>query len=467
MNAEATSTLLRMLRPEEEFETGAKYLSGFFRRTEEHWDAGDVLEGLFASDASPKLIEYALFCFFHIGRADLDTAASVMKMRRLNALLLRALRYPHLLSERERGVVGRMRAESGLRDMAHFWQMCCTSGQVISALFARRPVHPEYCRVLALLIECEAAALTERLNWVSDKIDPYDLRAMSKILPLVTIYEERARSYKLLAAAVKKGEEIGKAILSFEYFMKEDDFVKWLKRVDKKENLRGFHDALSSQREKKIPTRALVGVSSITRCLLGDIQQSPPLHWVTTALGRCERPQFAVDCGGRAPLIEKLLTGSTIHMAGTLVRGDYRLEAFAALTGPDMLTIPLDKKGAEPDPYDLVCRAMSNDAILLRLLDNPKVHSRPGLVEYVARASRSIAVLTKIASTRELYTGTGNAGVPAALLRSPCAIPMTLLRGFVSPKYVSIQDLREIERAGHAVRRDVLAEVENYMKRRK
>jgi len=465
MNAEAATSLLRMLRPEEDFEVGAKYLSSFFRRTEEHWDAGDVLEGLFASDANPKIIEYALFCFFHVGRADTDTAASVMQLRRLATLLLRALRAPYLLSEREQGIVTRMRTEAGLQDMAHFYRLRDGAAKVVGSLFARQPVSPQHCQLLALLIECEANALAERLNYVSDQIDPYDLKAMSKVLPLVTIYEERARSYRLLASAIKQGEEIGKSILSFEYFMKEDDFKKWLKLIGKKEGLQRFCDALDSQRHKKIPTRALVGISSITRCILGGVNAGALLEWISSALNRCERPRFVIDCGNKAPVVQELLAGSTIQLKGTQVQGDYRLEAFAALTGPDMLTTPLEKP--DPDPYDLVCRSISNDAILMRLLDNPKIHSKPGLVAYVVRASRSIAVLTKIASTRGLYTGTANADVPAALLRSPCAIPMTLLRGFVSPKYVSVQDLREIEKAGHAVRREVLAEVDNYMKRRK
>jgi len=464
MNAEATSSLLRMLRPEEDFEVGAKYLSSFFRRTEEHWDAGEVLEGLFASDASPKIIEYALFCFFHVGRADMDTAASVIRMRRLRILLLRALRAPYLLSEREVAVVGRLRAEVGLRDMAHFHQLCGGASAAINTLFTRQQVHPQYSQLLALLIECEADALIQRLDYVSDKIDPYDLKAMSKILPLVTIYEERARSYKLLAAAIKNGEEIGKSILSFEYFMKEDDFKKWLKLIGKKDNLRQFHDALENQRDKKIPTRALVGISSITRCLLGDIRSCPPLEWISHALEWCEKPRFFIECANKAQLVEELLTGSTIRMTGTSVQGDYQQEAFASLTGPDMLTAPLNRP--DPDPYDLICRAMNNDSTLMRLLDNPKVYGRPGLVEYVVRTSRSAQVLTKIASTRELYTGAANAGVPAALLRSPCAIPMSLLRGFVSPKYVSLPELREIAKHGPAMRREVLGEVESYLKRR-
>jgi len=454
-----------MLRPDEEFETGAKYLSGFFRRTEEHWDAGEVLEGLFASGADPKLIEYALFCFFYVGRSDHDTAAGVMAMRRLSVLLLRALRAPYSLSGRETTIVGKMRAEAGLQSMPHFYQMCDGARAQIAALFAGRPIHPQYRSLTALLIECEAAALTERLNYVSDRIDPYDLKAMARVLPLVTIYEERARSYKLLAEAVKNSGEIGRRVLSFEYFMKEDDFGKWLKRIEKREGLRRFFDALVSQRQKKVPTGALVGISSITRCLLGDIRESGPLDWISAALDSCGDSGFIIDCGDELPVIEKLLAGSAIQAAGTSVRGNYRKEAFAALTGPDMLTVPLNRP--EPDVCDLVCRAISNDSLLMRLLDTPKVHGRPGLVEYVVRATRSVAVLTRIASSREFYTGAANAGVPAALLRSPCPIPMTLLRGFVSPKYVPVQELREIAKSGHTVRREVLGEVEGYMNRRK
>jgi hypothetical protein len=453
-----------MLRPEEDFETGAKYLSSFFRRTEEHWDAGDVLVGLFASNANPKIIEYALFCFLHVGRSDIDTAANVMTMRRLTILLLRALKAPHSLEERERAIIAKMRTETGLRDMAHFYQMCGGARTMINSLFARQSIHPQYCQLIALLIECEADALTQRLNYVSDRIDPYDMKAMSKILPLVTIYEERARSYKLLAAAIKNGEEIGKSILSFEYFMKGDDFMKWLKRLDKREELNKFQDVLANQRKKKIPTRALVGISSIARCVLGDINDSTPLDWIALALDNSDRPKFVINCDDKAQAIERLLSGSAVQLTGTSVYGNYNEETFANLTGPDMLTTPLQRP--EPDAYDLIYRAINNDAVLLRLLNNPKIHSRPGLVEYVVRTVRSLPVLTKIVSTRELYTGAANAGVPAALLRSPCAIPMTLLRGFIGPKYVSTADLREIARGGHTIRREVLSEVENYMKRR-
>jgi len=459
---EAAATLLGQMRLEEDFETGAGYLSGFFRRTEERWDAGDVLEGLFSPDADRKAVEYALFCFFHVGRADLDTAASAMKLRRLSALLRRALRFPHALSERERAVVARMRAGAGLQNMAHFCKLRADANAWISAMFARQTVHPRCRTLIALLIECEAAALTQRLNFVSDRIDPYDLKAMSKILPLVTIFEERARAYRLLAETIGAGGEIGKSVLSFEYLMKEDDFGKWFKRVAKKDSLKKFVSALAAQREKKIPARALVGISSLTRLALGD--ESAPLDWIARALECGGSLRFSVDCGSMAPQAARMLAGSTIIIDGATARGDYARETFANLTGADMLTTPARRP--EPDVYDLACRAMNNESILTRLLDNPLAYNRPGLVERVATASRSLNVLTKIASTRELYTGGANTGVPAALLRNPCAIPMSLLRGFVNPMYVPVADLREIARGGRNIRREVLSEVENYMKRR-
>ncbi|MDR2579125.1 MAG: hypothetical protein LBC70_10030 [Chitinispirillales bacterium] len=458
---EAAATLIRTMKPDEEgFEAGAKRLSGFFRRTEERFDAGDLLESLFLSDASPKIIEYILFCFLHVGRSDIDTAAGAMRMRRLRILLLRAMKFAGALSAGEKEIILRMRADAGLKSMVHFYKMYADAREWFNTLFAREPLDRTYSDLLALLIECEAEALAQRLSCVSDKIDPYDLKEMSKILPLITICEERAQSYKLLAETVRAGEKIGKSIISFEYFMKESDFEKWLRRVGQKEELRKFHNALLNQREKKIPTRALIGISSITRCVLGA--QSAPLDWVSTALCSSRNSKFFIDCGDSIQHVAKFLSGSAIRLSGTSVQGDYTQETFASLIGADMLTATLHKHEPEPDVHDLVRRTITNIPILIRLLDNPDVYSKPGLIEHVAKTSRSLAVLTKIASTRELHTGSANTGVPAALLRNPSAIPMPLLSGLISAGYVPIANLREILYARTA-RREVLAEAEKYL----
>ncbi|MFP4012588.1 MAG: hypothetical protein ACLFVQ_00755 [Chitinispirillaceae bacterium] len=461
---EAVSALQKSLKIQEGFEKGAEKLASFFKRSEERWDPGDIVKTALSQRSDPKTLEFMIFSFLHIGRSDLDTAQDVLRFRRLTILLLRAIHYPTKLSAKERRIVSSLQKELSLRNMAQFRELCRGAAVRINALFAKQQLDESSRHQLGLLLESEAEALAERLSYVTERIDPYDLRSMAKMLPLVTIYEERAKTYRSLASSIRSGEEIGGNILLFEYLMKEDGFEKWLKRIAKKNCLQKFLQSIVTQREKQVPTLSLVGVSSLSRCILGDLQESTPLDWAAHSLENCNGSRFSFDCETQISKIEKLVKGSTVHLHGAIVEGDCINDTLSNLVGTDLLTVPPRRR--EVEIYDLVSRSIANDSVLLRLLDNPKVYSRPGLVEYVAKASRSIAVLTKIASQRTLYTGTANLGVPAALLKNPSMIPLSLLRGFISTRYLSIADLREIARSPHTVRRDVYREVESFMNRR-
>lgn len=461
---EAVSALQKSLKIQDGFEKGVEKLASFFKRSEERWDPGDIVETVLSQRSDPKMLEYTVFSFLHIGRSDLDTAHDVLRFKRLTILLLRAIRFPSTLSEKEKKIVSSLQKELGLRNIAQFYELCRNAAVQINALFAKQQLNEVHRHQLSLLLESEADALAERLSHVSDRIDPYDLRSMAKVLPLVTIYEERAKTYRSLASSIRSGEEIGRNILLFEYQMKEDGFEKWLKRIAKKKSLEMFLNTIMIQREKQVPTLSLIGVSSLSRCILGDLKESTPLDWATHSLENCNGSRFSLNCEEQLSKIEKLVKGGTVHLHGGIAEGDYNNDTLSSLVGTDLLTVP--PQAREVEVYDLVSRSIANDSVLLRLLDNPKVYSRPGLVEYVAKASRSIAVLTKIASQRTLYTGTANLGVPAALLKNPSMIPLSLLRGFISTRYVPIADLREIARSPHTVRREVYREVESFMNRR-
>lgn len=451
-----------MLDIREDFETGSGKLASFFRRSEERWDPGELLEELFSTYCDPKTLEYLLFSFLHLGRSDLDAARDVIRLRRLTILLMKAVNFSQSLSNKEYLIIERLRQELNLVSLSQFFSLRKAAAARVNQLFAGEELDQDQRGQLSTLLESEAEALAERLSFITDKIDPYDMKSMSKVLPLVTIYEERAKTYKGLASSIKTGQVIGRKILYFEYLMKEDGFEKWIKRVAKNDQLEKFLGAMMIQREKQVPTMSLVAVSSIARCVLGP--DSTPLDWAAFALEHCSGTRFTIDCSGKESAVQKLLKGGSIALEGNILDVDFLSETLSNLVGTDLLTVT-SKKG-DIEIYDLVCRSIANDSLMLRFLDNPKVYSRPGLVEYIVKSSRSLAVLTKIASTRTLYSGSANAGVPAALLKSPCMIPLSLLRGFVSTRHVAIADLRDIFRSPHTVRRDVYREVEDFMKRR-
>ena len=115
------------------------------------------------------------------------------------------------------------------------------------------------------------------------------------------------------------------------------------------------------------------------------------------------------------------------EISGSSLVGDFSKTSLTGLIGTDMLSRKFGSQN-EPSVRDLVNACMRNDSLLCRLLCDPRVYSKPGIVERIAHSSRSLVVLEKIASSRELYTGQANNGVPLALLKNPTNIPITILR---------------------------------------
>lgn len=153
---------------------------------------------------------------------------------------------------------------------------------------------------------------------------------------------------------------------------------------------------------------------------------------------------------------------------GQAITGNFGLKSFPDWVGRDLLTKPF-LKGVDEGALDMkavITQNITRDSIIEALLNNPKVFQNPGLVEYIASTSRSLAILCRIAKTRQLTNGFANRDVPLALLNSPCNIPISLLRPFINVRYVALLDLKNIARAVAGVRREVSAECEIYLKSR-
>jgi hypothetical protein len=150
------------------------------------------------------------------------------------------------------------------------------------------------------------------------------------------------------------------------------------------------------------------------------------------------------------------------------VIGHFGKKLYPALVGRDLLSKPFLKAADEGliDMKSVIAQNMTRDSVLEALLNNPKVQQADGLVAFVAENSRSVAILSKIAKTRALHSGYANREVPLALLRSPCNIPVSLLRPFINVRNVPILELRNIVRAKAGLRREVKMEVEQYLQSR-
>jgi hypothetical protein len=317
---------------------------------------------------------------------------------------------------------------------------------------------------LSTIYRCEAEALRARTCWISEHADTYNMKKMIRLLPLISFCDEHAKSTTDLAALLEKDKMPGAPILTLELSMKTDAFEKWLKQIAKQPELAFFNTVITAQRNKLIPSRYLAAVSTIARAVLKD--DPNPLSWIALALEHCTSDGFSINAGEALPALKKYLNNSGAEINGTTISGNFTKNSFAQLTGEDLCTRDFRESG-ELTIREMVSRCMKNDTLLARLLENPKVYNSPGLIERIVYSSHSRFILQKIAITRELHTGQANAGVPLALLKSSANIPLSYLRQFVNPRYVSLLELKELLKYPYSIRREVFSEVQSFVERRR
>jgi hypothetical protein len=251
--------------------------------------------------------------------------------------------------------------------------------------------------------------------------------------------------------------------------MKEGLFNKWISKVAKRESLARLAKLMEIQRAKKLPTLDLIALATLCRWTYEAANEpSGPMDWIEKAMASYHDGVFEVEAGEAARVLQPALSGSGAKMAGTKVTGNFGVKTYPAWIGRDLLTKSF-LKGVDEGSLDIkavITQNITRDSILESLLNNPKVFQKPGLVAFIAETSRSVSLLSKIAKSRQLHTGFANRDVPLALLRSPCNIPVTLLRPFVNVKYVALIDIKNIAKAKAGIRRAVKEEAEAYLKSR-
>ncbi len=462
---EAATTLLKQLSTTEDFSAGAKKTASFFRATEEHCSPGSLLSALLdVNFSSVKMVEYVLFSLLDTGVSDFDLMCSLLRFPRLHRLFGKESLSLSLLSTTEQCLIKKLRDSTPVKDL-----QTLNIAQKITSGWVEQFINGEEVgklrrKQLAALYECEAEALRSRSDWLSENVDTYNMKKMMRLLPLISLCDEYAKSINDLSVLIEKGTTPGAPVLSMEQAMKTDAFEKWLYQISKQPKLAFLHTVLVNQRTKLIPTRFLAAVASISRFILKN--DPDPLSWIAHAMDSSTRDGFCIESAEYTAELKNILNGTGAEVNGNRIRGDFTKNSFTQFTGDDNCTREL-KIADEISVREMVNRCMKNDTLLARLLDNPKVYNAPGLVERIALTSHSHFILLKIAVTRELYTGQANVGVPLALLKNPSNIPITQLRQFINPRYVSLLEMKDLIKNPFAIRREVFNEVQSFFERKR
>jgi hypothetical protein len=450
----------------QDFSLGSQTLADFFKGMEEKHGPDEMLETLLAARPTYKWMERFLFSLFDIGVSDKQIGTRALELRRLRRLWARAsVGIP--LSEEEARLVDLaaplFRLPPPERDQA-----VASAQEAFARLIGGDEITPSEREGLSKLVRCEAEALRDRVNWLSENADPYNMKTMARVLPRLRIYDEAVAEGLDLAKKLESNAPVGGKILSFEMQMK-GAFDKWCKKIAKPNALQILSELVAEQRAKKIPTIDLVALSTLCRWTF-EIrgEKSSPMDWVTMAF-KCYRDgAFEVDAAEAAAILVSTLSSSGVKGQGSRVTGHFGKKLYPALVGRDLLTKTFMKAADEGlvDMKAVIAQNITRDSVIEALLNNPKVFQAPGLVAFIVQTSRSVGILSRVAKSRELHTGFANRDVPLSLLESPGNIPMSLLRPLINARNVPVIELKRLGKAKAGIRREVKQEIENYLKSR-
>jgi hypothetical protein len=310
---------------------------------------------------------------------------------------------------------------------------------------------------LAELIRLEGRAASLRGARLVDQVGEYDPVALARLLPLVVALDEWQGDLQALVSHGARGLKH-----PLEQFLGEDELAGWQRELAVDERLparllAGWVRWMSETEMVGNEPAAWVG---LLRTLGGRRYRKTlyaalllPLRWRARRLGLDARPP------------QSLFRGPAVSEGEGLYWVDLDALLWADWVSADgRPSSPEDWRSPE-SPLALLRSRIQDDAFCELILDNPKWSGRNCTVEIIARGSRSVKILLRIARERRLHSGAANRGVPLALLENPTGIPLSALRAFLGPRYISHHDIGRLARGSSGVRQEIVREARELIKR--
>ena len=447
--------------PSESFSEGAEKIAKLFIRAEETVEPGELLVELLERAPSPTVFEYLILSFLDTRESDYDIIQYATRFKRLKKIFHRILSNSTELNTEAYHLYNTIAAVCKINTPDEISIASQVTSLWLQKLKSEIILSEREFMQLSLLIRGEATALKMQSDFISSNADAYNMKKMIRLLPLVSSTDELSQRLIETAEKLAQNKPIGEPVLSFEYVFKPDQFHKWLKKLPKdNQTIASFLTVLLKQRAKKIPLARLAAVTSIVRFIHDN--KGTPLQWIGFALDKSTRNGFQIDLGDSINKVKPVLQDQGIIFHESSIYGNFNSMSIIHLIGPDRLSKLLDSK-RDYSVQELVLMGMKNDSLMCRILENPKIYNVPRLVENVAKTSRSLVVLSKIAKKSELHTGLINNSVPLALLQNPTHLPINVLRQFINPRYISLNEMKFLIRSPYGLRPDIYNEVKSFL----
>ncbi len=333
-------------------------------------------------------------------------------------------------------------------------------------------------QLVAQLGMLEIHLMEKRVSVLAGSIDPYDVRGMGRLMPVLSRYDQDIEHMKSVVSRLTTYEPFFDRLITMEHALSSNELDKIQHRLLKDPVGQPVGMILAGMRVNPILDRefaflvSLVHQIWVLRSVLGDKPGVRP-DALSVFL---EVVQHGRGGSGVRLTIEREVADAiwpTVQTWGVLRRAPdafevrYREDRALDFIHPDGTPrLPERPEGRQPPELslkELVRLQMGNEPFVLGILDNPKAAQLNGLVPMIVGLTRSLRILDRILRDRALYTGPSNKEVPRLLLQSPARIPMNSLKRFIHVRFVSKVDLERLSHRGSEVREEVRREILRYL----
>ncbi|HEX7880776.1 MAG TPA: hypothetical protein VF720_15290, partial [Candidatus Eisenbacteria bacterium] len=332
--------------------------------------------------------------------------------------------------------------------------------------------------LLTQLCMLEINLMERRVSRLASRVDPYDGRSISRLMPVLSFYDQDIEHLKSVVSRLATYKPFYERLLTMEHLLSGSEMDKLEKQLQKEVFGQAVGQVVGMVRRNPILDRELAFLTSAVyqvALLRKEAMPKEPapdllsiLHGILETVQDEPRVHVVIEPELAKSLFATVQDWGFVHLLPDIFVLTYREEWAGNFVLPDGTPSLPDRPGKPPDAptsvRELIQRMLSNDAFLVGILENSCVTGMPGIVPMIAMQTRSVRVLDKILSSRNLMTGPANKEVPRLILTNPARVPMQSLKSIINVRYVSRVDLDRLAKPTSDVRPEVRSEITAYLR---
>ncbi|NNF05949.1 MAG: hypothetical protein HKN21_04250 [Candidatus Eisenbacteria bacterium] len=345
-------------------------------------------------------------------------------------------------------------------------------------LSTHQDIPDEQLHFIMQLCMLEINLMERRVSGIAEAINPYDTRALARLMPVLSRYDQDIEHMKSVVSRLGTYDPFNERLLSLEHTITSGEMKKLLKVMNGIPGgtllKRVFENAQVNpilDREFQFWVSLIYQLGRLRYLIDDGAPEIDPITATELASQFVEESRPLVISMNDTffhsvwPVIESWGVASWAENGIEVSFRNEKAHQFVESDGTPRFPEEPEVAEQQEISLDQMLRSqIHNDAFLLGVLENPKVLANGKVINYLAVHCRSLRVLERIATTPSLFSGAANKDVPRLLLRNPSKLSVNMLRRFMHVRFVSKTDLIKMAQPRSDVRSEVRQEINSYLR---